>query len=98
MKASIYYTLIIAMFCTVPLCLYEYRLNTEIETEQLKADTLMAGLPDTVYHARSYDSDVEMNDHRSLLDAERKGYLGAAAALFLIPSLMLAFRGRLLKR
>ncbi len=98
MKAAVYYSLIIIMFLIVPACLYEYSQYAQMETEQMKTNAMLSDNANRPYAITQDDANSVMNNDLSVMQAEKKGFAGAAAAFFLIPALMLVFKGKLLRR
>lgn len=92
-----YLTLIIIMYLGVPLCVYGYYYYSEIEKEQVNTHALLMNTNLPVNSNQQGAEDDVMDGEKNTSNSEKLGFLGASIALFLIPTLMLVFKGRLLK-
>lgn len=97
MRLPVYLTLIIIMYVGVPFCAYGYYYYSEIEREQVNTHALLMNTNAPINSDQQAVENDVMNGEKNTSNSEKLGFLGAAIALFLIPTLMLVFKGKLLK-
>ena len=97
MRLPLYLSLIIIMYVGVPFCAYGYYYYSEIEKEQIKTHSLLMNTNTAFNNDQQAVEDDVMKGEKNTVNSEKLGFLGASIALFLIPTLMLVFKGKLLK-
>ena len=97
MRRIIFIPLVIVLYLGVPLCLYQYNYFSQIEAEQAKTQALILSNNAQIDDQEKAAEEGVMYGDMVTVHSEKMGFLGGAIVLFLIPSLMITFKGKLMK-
>jgi hypothetical protein len=97
MRPIVFFPLVVIMYLAVPYCLYQYNYFSQIEAEQSKTQALVLSNNVQLQDQEKIAEDSTLYGEMDTVHNEKTGFLTAAVMLFIIPSLIIAFKSKLLK-
>jgi hypothetical protein len=97
MRPIVFFPLVIIMYLAIPYCLYQYNYFSQIEAEQAKTQALVLSNNVKIDDQEKAAEDSALYGDMDVVHNEKMGFLAGAVLLFIIPSLIISFKGKLLK-